>query len=123
LETGAVVAVTLAATDEGDTATLQETVPQAGVNIAEAAGATAHGVGPKVELAGPLNVVGDKGYHSNEALTTLKGWEVRSYISEPERGASLLRRFSMDSGRRMASIKPLVEGHSIYSPSIAAIRV
>jgi transposase len=86
LETGAVVAVTLAAADEGDTATLQETVPQAGVNIAGAAGATAHGVGPKVELAGPLNVVGDKGYHSNEALTTLKGWEVRSYISEPERG-------------------------------------
>jgi hypothetical protein len=31
-------------------------------------------------------VVGDKGYHSNEVLTTLKGWEVRSYISEPERG-------------------------------------
>ena len=86
LETGAVVAVTLAAADEGDTATLQETVPQAGVNIAGAAGATADGVGSKVELAGPLNVVGDKGYHSNEALTTLQGWEVRSYISEPERG-------------------------------------
>ena len=81
LETGAVVAVTLAAADEGDPETLQKTVPQAGVNIAETAGAMA-----RVELAGPRNVVGDKGYHSNEALTTLKDWEVRSYISEPERG-------------------------------------
>ncbi len=80
LETGAVVAVTLAAADEGDTATLQQTVPQAGINLAEAAGTNV-----KVEY-GPLEVVGDKGYHSNEALTALKDWEVRSYISEPERG-------------------------------------
>jgi transposase len=82
LETGAVVAVTLAAADEGDTATLQQTVPQAGINLAEAAGTTTDG---KVKF-GPLEVVGDKGYHSNEALTALKDWEVRSYISEPERG-------------------------------------
>jgi transposase len=75
------VAVTLAAADEGDPETLQKTVAQAGVNIAETAGAMA-----RVEPAGPRNVVGDKGYHSNEALTTLKDWEVRSYISEPERG-------------------------------------
>ncbi len=41
LETGAVVAVVLAPADEGDTNTICETVPQAGMNIAEAAGATA----------------------------------------------------------------------------------
>jgi transposase len=82
LDTGAVVAVTLAAADEGDTAALQQTVLQAGINLAEAAGTTTNA---KVEL-GPLEVVGDKGYHSNEVLTTLKDWEVRSYISEPERG-------------------------------------
>ena len=81
LETGAVVAVTLTAADEGDTATLQQTVPQAGINLAEAAGTG----DVKVEF-GPLEVVGDKGYHSNGALTALKDWEVRSYISEPERG-------------------------------------
>src|SRR5438128_3647116 len=28
----------------------------------------------------------DKGYHSNEVLTKLAEWEVRSYCSEPERG-------------------------------------
>jgi transposase len=82
LETGAVMAVTLAAADEGDTAALQQTVLQAGINLAEAAGTTTNA---KVEL-GPLEVVGDKGNHSNEVLTTLKDWEVRSYISEPERG-------------------------------------
>ncbi len=31
-------------------------------------------------------MVGDKGYHSNETVTTLREWEVRSYISEPDRG-------------------------------------
>ena len=39
LETGAVVAVTVAAGDAGDTATILETLPQAGEHIAEVAGA------------------------------------------------------------------------------------
>jgi len=30
--------------------------------------------------------VADKGYHSNDTLTTLKEAEVRTYISEPDRG-------------------------------------
>jgi len=34
----------------------------------------------------PENVVGDKGYHSNEWLKTMGEYEVRSYISEPDRG-------------------------------------
>jgi len=38
LDTGAVVAVVLAPADEGDTSTIRETVPEAGMNIAEAAG-------------------------------------------------------------------------------------
>jgi len=86
LETGAVVAVTLSPGDESDASSLSKTVPQAGMNIAQTVGATAVEGVPKVELAGPRNVVGDKGYHSNETLTTLQEWEVRSYISEPERG-------------------------------------
>ncbi len=86
LETGAVVAVVLAPADEGDTTTIRETVPQAGVNLAEAAGATADKPEAKVALTGPFNVVGDKGYHSNESLKMLGEFEVRSYISEPDRG-------------------------------------
>ncbi len=86
LETGAVVAVLLAPADEGDTTTIRETVPEAGMNIAEAAGATAENLEATVALAGPFNVVGDKGYHSNESLKMLGECEVRSYISEPDRG-------------------------------------
>jgi transposase len=86
LGTGAIVAVVLAPGDAGDTTTIRETVAEAGVNIAEAAGATAEKPEAKVALAGPLNIVGDKGYHSNESLKMLKEFEVRSYISEPDRG-------------------------------------
>ena len=35
---------------------------------------------------GPREVVGDKGYHSNEVLTDLRALGLRSYISEPDRG-------------------------------------
>jgi transposase len=31
-------------------------------------------------------VVADKGYHSNEVLTSLEELEIRSYVSEPQRG-------------------------------------
>lgn len=86
LETGAVLAVVVAPADEGDTATIAKTLPEAGVNIAEAASATAEKENASVALTGPVNVVGDKGYHSNESLKMLDECEVRSYISEPDRG-------------------------------------
>jgi transposase len=54
LETGAVVAVTVATRDAGDTATILETLPQAGEHIAEVAWATNHeGVGERVQPEGP----------------------------------------------------------------------
>jgi len=87
LETGAVVAVTVAPGDAGDTETMLETLPQAGENIAEVACATnREEVGERVHPEGPSAAVADKGYHSNDTLTALKEAEVRSYISEPERG-------------------------------------
>jgi transposase len=86
LETGAVLAVVVAPADEGDTTTIAKTVPEAGINIAEAARATAEDENASVALTGPVNVVGDKGYHSNESLKMLGECEVRSYISEPDRG-------------------------------------
>src|SRR5216117_3586570 len=56
---------------------------EAGEQIATVAGEeTSEGVNPE----GPKEVVLDKGYHSNEVLTKLAEWEVRSYCSEPERG-------------------------------------
>src|SRR6266576_2483649 len=87
LETGAVVAVTVAAGDAGDTATILETLPQAGEHIAEVACATNdEKVGERVHPQGPVEAVADKGYHSNDTLTALADAEVRTYISEPDRG-------------------------------------
>jgi transposase len=87
LETGAVLAVTVAAGDAGDTATILETLPQAGEHIAQVACATNdEKVGERVHPEGPAEAVGDKGYHSNGTLTALADAEVRTYISEPDRG-------------------------------------
>ena len=87
LETGAVVAVTVAAGDASDTATILETLPQAGEHIAQVVCATNdEKVGERVHPEGPAEAVGDKGYHSNGTLTALADAEVRTYISEPDRG-------------------------------------
>src|SRR2546426_2254833 len=87
LETGAVVAVTVAGGAAGDTETILETLPQAGEHIAEVACATNHQeVGERVHPEGPVEAVTDKGYHSNDTLTALAEAEVRTYISEPDRG-------------------------------------
>jgi transposase len=79
---GAVVAVTVQPADAGDTATVSETVCEAGEQIATVAG-TEPGAG--VNLEGPKEMVLDKGYHSNEVLAELANWKVRTYGSEPER--------------------------------------
>jgi len=80
---GAVVAVTVQPADAGDTATGGETVCEAGEQIATVAGTEP---GAEVNLEGPKEVVLDKGYHSNEVLTELADWQVRTYCAEPERG-------------------------------------
>src|SRR2546427_3273504 len=87
LETGAVVAVTVATGDAGDTETILETLPQTGEHIAEVASAANNeAVGERVYAEGPREAVTDKGYHSNETLQALAEAEVRTYISEPDRG-------------------------------------
>src|SRR5438132_703284 len=83
VETEAVVAVTVQVADRGDTQTVQETLCEAGEQVATVAGeAKSEGVNPQ----GPKEIVLDKGYHSSEVLVKLAEWEVRSYCSEPERG-------------------------------------
>jgi transposase len=76
LETGAIVAVTVQDADEGDPATSRETLIGAAENVER--------VLPEGD--GLEEVVGDKGYHSNQALVDLEAIGVRSYISEPDRG-------------------------------------
>ena len=76
LETGAVVGVTVQDTNAGDTTTMVETLTTAAAQ-AEAVLPAGGGV---------AEVVGDKGYHSNETLVALADLGPRSYVSEPDRG-------------------------------------
>jgi len=87
LETGAVVAVTVCGGAVGDTQTILETLPQAGEHIAEVACTTNRPeVGERAKGDGPQEAVADKGYHSNDTLQAMAEVQVRSYISEPDRG-------------------------------------
>jgi Transposase DDE domain len=91
METGAMAAVVIASGDAGDTATMQETLPEAGLNTADLIGQSAaeKAVGPvaAVDPAGIQEVVADKGYHSDAVLEKLAEVGVRTYISEPDRGS------------------------------------
>jgi transposase len=79
LETGAIVAVTLQGADEGDTTTIVETAIAAAEQV-EAAQA-------EVKEPQPLEeIIGDKGYHSNQTMVDLEAVGIRSYMAEPDRG-------------------------------------
>jgi transposase len=82
LGTGAVLVVTLEEADQGDTATVMETLIQAGENVAELIGTEAPDQKPQVHLTGVEEVVADKGYHSGAVLVEMKGAEIRTYIPE-----------------------------------------
>ena len=79
LATGAIVAVTVQGADAGDTTTIIETAIAAAEQI-EAAQADMADAQPLEEI------VGDKGYHSNQTLIDLGAVGIRSYVSEPDRG-------------------------------------
>src|SRR5713101_3010075 len=85
LDTGAVLAVTLQGADKGDTTTLDETLGEAGMAVAEQVGREAElrpDEAPKVNVAGIEETVADKGYHSGAVMQRMKGYGVRSYIPE-----------------------------------------
>jgi transposase len=84
LESGAVVAVTLAGADQGDTTTIADTITEAAEQVA--AVAADEEANEKLAAEGLQEVIADKGYHSNDVLTDLAALEIRSYISEPDRG-------------------------------------
>jgi transposase len=85
LDTGAVLAVTLAGGTAHHTQTLGPTLAAANTTLqvvrAQVDASTAAGVAAQV-----ANAVADKGYHSNAVMLALATAGVRSYIAEPERG-------------------------------------
>ena len=74
LETGALVAVTLHGADVGDTTSLLATTLTAAEQLAA------------VQATVPTALVGDRGYHSNATLLTLRALGLRAYLAEPDRG-------------------------------------
>jgi transposase len=76
LETGVIVAVTVQDADDGDTETSIETLIEAAEQVETV----------RPDGAGIEEMVGDKGYHSNQSLVDLEAVGVRRYISEPYRG-------------------------------------
>ena len=80
LDTGAIVGVTVQGADEGDTTTIQETLPEAAEQLEAVAAVTDDAVVVIEE------VVADKGYHSRTMVHDLETLKIRTYISEPDRG-------------------------------------
>jgi transposase len=106
LDTGAVLAVTLQGADQGDTTTLDETLCEAGMAVAEQVGREAElrpNDKPKVNVAGIEETVTDKGYHSGAVVKRMKAYGVRSYIPEKKQ-----------KGRRNWAGKP-AEQQAVYA--------
>ena len=84
LQTGAIVAVTLQGADLGDTTTLWNTMEESVENLREVTDdpQTAECIEGKIIA----EVVADKGYHSNDTCRDLAEVEIRSYVSEPDKG-------------------------------------
>jgi transposase len=79
LDTGAIVAAEIHASDEGDTTTLSGTLAVAEANLAK--------IGKAPTQDAPAECVADKGYHSRTVLKALdrSAWKTR--IAEPQRKA------------------------------------
>jgi transposase len=84
MKTGAVVAVTLQPANCGDTTTVEATIQQVDQNLVTVMQDEA--ACERLSEHALREVVADKGYHSNDVLTTQQGREIRTYISEPDRG-------------------------------------
>ncbi len=84
MESGAVLGVTLQGADQGDTTTLLETLIEATGNLRERSDDPQ--TQEKIHEDWMSELVADKGYHSNGTVSDLREMEIRSYVSEPERG-------------------------------------
>ena len=89
MKSGAVVAVAVSSAIAGDTQTVQGALQQAVENlvgVSEKEAAAERLADPLVMELVVMELVADKGYHSNQVLTDLQELGIRSYISEPDRG-------------------------------------
>ena len=97
LDTQAIIAVDLGDANEGDTSSLPWSLLRAELNLE--AVTTDPQAARKLHEKRLAEVVADKGYHSNEVLTDLRAWHIRSHVSEPDRGR---RRWKDKQGAQVA---------------------
>src|SRR5712671_6304888 len=86
METGAIVAVTTHGGAAADTATVQDTVIEAGIAVAGLIAEKTPAGKYEVHSEGVEEVVADKEYHSNDVAVGFAEMGVRSYMAEPNRG-------------------------------------
>jgi transposase len=113
MESGAVIAVTLQAADQGDTTTIRETLAEAGETVAhlmEREVEQAPKQEPQVNPQGIEEVVADKGYHSGSTVQAIVEVPARTYIPEPKRkprqwaGKAAEQKAVYDNRRRVCGI-------------------
>ncbi len=82
MKTGAVLAVTVQAADQGDTTTIEETTIEAARQMERLA------ADPELKIRDDFlaELVTDKGYHSNDTMTVFREVGIRTYVSGPDRG-------------------------------------
>ena len=89
LDTGAIVTITTHGGAVDDRKSIQETLPEAGLAVAEQIDTPAgHGRNKaryKVHGQGLCEVVTDKGYHSEASLTRMTEWGVKTYVPAPKK--------------------------------------
>jgi transposase len=86
MESGAIVAVTAHGGAAADSATVVETVCEAGEEVAQLIPVTTAAGDYPVEAGGIAELVSDQGYHSNAVLVEVEDFGLRSYVAEPDRG-------------------------------------
>jgi len=84
MDTGAVMAVTVQAASDGDTKTLLNTIAEAADQLERVREDRTAAERLSADVLKELIL--DKGYHSNQVLEELDDWEIRTYVSEPDRG-------------------------------------
>ena len=84
LDTGAIVAITTHGGATGDTTSVETTLPEAGLAIANQIDTLAAEGRYEVHAQGIEEVVTDKGYHSDTSLQTMAALGLRSYVPAPK---------------------------------------
>jgi transposase len=92
MDSGAILGVTIQPADEGDTTTWRATVEETYQNLNAVTDAEGWPSADDSRLADRVHgkpveeLVLDKGYHSNQTMVDFRELEIRSYVSEPDRG-------------------------------------